>query len=124
SGSALVLGYCFTAMATTCGVAIYLRAFLTQIGLPGGTTVVILLMIAIDVAVASWFAYRSIGLSARVSLVLEAVSMTIILVLFAIVFARKGVSADAVTLKAMPTAGLRPGIGIAISACVGFDSAA
>jgi len=32
-----------------------------------------LLMIAIDVAVASWFAYRSIGLSARVSLVLEAV---------------------------------------------------
>ncbi|TMF67478.1 MAG: APC family permease, partial [Chloroflexi bacterium] len=58
SGWALTLGYVFTAMATTCGVAIYLGAFLTQIGLPGGTTVVILLMIAIDVAVASWFAYR------------------------------------------------------------------
>src|SRR5437762_7222195 len=40
----------------TCGVAIYLGAFLTQIGLPGGTTGAILLMIAIDVAVASWFA--------------------------------------------------------------------
>src|SRR2546430_12328882 len=111
-------------MATTCGVAIYLGAFLTQIGLPGGATVVILLMIAIDVAVASWFAYRSIGLSARVSLVLEAVSMTIILVLFAIVFARKGISADALTLKGMPSAGIGPGIVIAIFAFVGFESAA
>src|SRR5947199_5616106 len=81
-------------------------------------------MIAIDVAVASWFAYRSIGLSARVSLVLEAVSMTIILVLFAIVFARKGISADALTLKGMPTAGIGPGIVIAIFAFVGFESAA
>src|SRR5438876_1031190 len=124
SGWALTLGYVFTAMATTCGVAIYLGAFLTQIGLPGGTTVVILLMIAIDVAVASWFAYRSIGLSARVSLVLEAVSMTIILVLFAIVFARKGISADALALKGMPSAGIGPGIVIAIFAFVGFESAA
>src|SRR2546430_10898676 len=110
-------------MATTCGVAIYLGAFLTQIGLPGGATVVILLMIAIDVAVASWFAYRSIGLSARVSLVLEAVSMTIILVLFAIVFARKGISADPPTLKGMPGAGIGPGIGIATFAFLGFQTA-
>jgi len=76
------------------------------------------------VAVASWFAYRSIGLSARVSLVLEAVSMTIILVLFAIVFARKGISADALALKGMPSAGIGPGIVIAIFAFVGFESAA
>src|SRR5256886_15135631 len=75
SGWALTLGYVFTAMATTCGVAIYLGAFLTQIGLPGGTPLAILLMSAIHVAVASWVAYRSIGLSARVSLVLEAGSM-------------------------------------------------
>src|SRR5256886_11572878 len=86
SGWALTLGYVFTAMATTCGVAIYLGAFLTQIGLPGGATVVILLMIAIDVAVASWFAYRSIGLSARVSLVLGAVSIKDIRVLFCLRF--------------------------------------
>jgi len=124
SGWALTLGYVFTAMATTCGVAIYLGAFLTQIGLPGGTTVAILLMIAIDVAVASWFAYRSIGLSARVSLVLEAVSMTIILVLFVIVFVRKGISADVLSLKGMPSAGIGPGIVIAIFAFVDFESAA
>src|SRR4030088_2904956 len=42
SGWALVMGYIFTAMATTCGVAIYLGAFLTQIGLPGGSEVAIL----------------------------------------------------------------------------------
>ncbi|TMC71379.1 MAG: APC family permease [Chloroflexi bacterium] len=124
SGWALVLGYVFTAMATTCGVAIYLGAFLTQIGLPGGTTGAILLMIAIDVAVASWFAYRSIGLSARMSLVLEAVSMSIILVLFAIVFVRKGISTDVLSLKGMPSAGIGPGIVIAIFAFVGFESAA
>src|SRR5712692_295226 len=124
SGWALTLGYVFTAMATTAGVAIYLGAFLTQIGLPGGTTVAILLMIAIDVEVASWFAYRSIGLSARVSLVLEAVSMTIILVLFVIVFVRKGISADVLSLKGMPSAGIGPGIVIAIFAFVGFESAA
>jgi amino acid transporter len=124
SGWALVLGYIFTAMATTCGVAIYLGAFLTQIGLPGGTTVAILLMIAIDVLIASWFAYRDIGLSARVSLVLEAISMTIILVLFVIVFARKGISTDALALKGMPTSGIGPGIVIAIFAFVGFESAA
>ena len=124
SGWALVLGYVFTAMATTCGVAIYLGAFLTQIGLPGGQPVAILLMIAVDVAIASWFAYRDIGLSARVSLVLEAISMTIILVLFAIVFVRKGISTDALTLKGMPTAGIGPGIVIAIFAFVGFESAA
>jgi amino acid transporter len=124
SGWALVLGYVFTAMATTCGVAIYLGAFLTQIGLPGGTTGAILLMIAIDVAVASWFAYRSIGLSARMSLVLEAISMTIILVLFVIVFVRKGISTDVLSLKGMPSAGIGPGIVIAIFAFVGFESAA
>src|SRR3989475_12583968 len=95
-------------MATTCGVAIYLGAFLTQIGLPGGTTVVILLMIAIDVAVASWFAYRSIGLSARVSLVLEAGLMRIIVVVFAIGFAGEGISADALTLHGLPSAGVGP----------------
>ena len=124
SGWALILGYVFTAMATTCGVAIYLGAFLTQIGLPGGTTVAVLLMIAIDVLVASWFAYRDIGLSARLSLVLEAISMTIILVLFAIVFVRKGISTDVLSLKGMPTAGIGPGIVIAIFAFVGFESAA
>src|ERR1700694_343355 len=124
SGWALVLGYIFTGMATTCGVAIYLGAFLTQIGLPGGTTVAVLVMIALDIVVASWFAYRDIGLSARVSLVLEAISMVIILALFAIVFFRKGISSDALTLKGMPTAGIGPGIVIAISAFVGFESAA
>jgi amino acid transporter len=124
SGWTLVFGYVFTAMATTCGVAIYLGAFLTQIGLPGGTTGAILLMIAIDVAVATWFAYRSIGLSARMSLVLEAVSMTIILVLFVIVFVRKGISTDVLSLKGMPSAGIGPGIVIAIFAFVGFESAA
>jgi amino acid transporter len=124
SGWTLVFGYVFTAMATTCGVAIYLGAFLTQIGLPGGTTGAILLMIAIDVAVATWFAYRSIGLSARMSLVLEAVSMTIILVLFVIVFARKGISTDVLSLKGMPSDGIGPGIVIAIFAFVGFESAA
>jgi len=72
SGWALVLGYVFTAMATTCGVAIYLGAFLGQIGIQGSSTLAILLMIAIDVAIATWFAYKSIGLSARTSLVLEA----------------------------------------------------
>lgn len=124
SGWALVLGYIFTAMATTAGVAIYLGAFLTQIGLPGGSTIAILLMIAIDVIIASWFAFRDIGLSARISLVLEAISMSIILVLFAIVFLRKGVSTDILSLKGMPAAGIGPGIVIAIFAFVGFESAA
>ncbi|MDQ6917835.1 MAG: APC family permease [Candidatus Dormibacteraeota bacterium] len=124
SGWALVLGYVATAMATTCGVAIYLGAFLTQLGLPGGSTIAVLVMIAVDVIIACWFAYRDMGLSARVSLVLEAVSMAVILVLFAIVFARKGISTDALTLKGMPGAGIGPGIVIAIFAFVGFESAA
>jgi len=124
SGWALVLGYIFTAMATTAGAAIYLGAFLTQLGLPGGSTVAILVMIALDVVIAGWFAFRDISLSARVSLVLEAISISIILVLFAIVFARKGVSTDILSLKGMPTAGIGPGIVIAIFAFVGFESAA
>jgi amino acid transporter len=125
SGWALVLGYVFTAMATTCGVAIYLGAFLGQFGLPADTTVAILLMIAIDIAVATWFAYKDIGLSARTSLVLEAISMTIILVLFVIVFVQKGVvNTDVLTLKGVSTSGLGPGIVIAIFAFVGFESAA
>jgi amino acid transporter len=125
SGWALVLGYVFTAMATTCGVAIYLGAFLGQFGLPGGTTAAILIMIAIDIAVAAWFAYRDIGLSARTSLVLEAASMLIILALFAIVFFNKGlISTDVITLKGVQTSGLGPAIVIAIFAFVGFESAA
>jgi len=125
SGWSLVLGYVFTAMATTCGVAIYLGAFLGQIGIQGSSTLAILLMIAIDVAIATWFAYKSIGLSARTSLVLEAASMTIILVLFAIVFVNKGVvNADVISLKGVSTSGLGPGIVIAIFAFVGFESAA
>src|SRR2546430_17382943 len=50
--------------------------------------------------------------------------MAIILVVFAIVFARKGISADALTLKGMPSAGIGPGIVIAIFAFVGFEGAA
>ena len=124
SGWALILGYVFTAMATTCGVAIYLGAFLTQIGLPGGNEVAILVMIAVDVVVACWFAYRDIALSARVSLVLEAISMSIILILFAIVFINKGISTDVLSMKGAPQAGIGPGIVIAIFAFVGFESAA
>jgi hypothetical protein len=51
SGWALVLGYVFTAMATTAGVAIYLGAFLGQIGIQGSSTIAILLMIAIDIGI-------------------------------------------------------------------------
>src|SRR5438270_6277043 len=125
SGWALVLGYVFTAMATTCGVAIYFGAFLGQIGLPGGSTIVILLMILVDVVLATWFAYSDISLSTRTSLVLEAISMSIILVLFVIVFVNRGlINTDVLSVKGTPTAGIGPGIVIAIFAFVGFESAA
>src|SRR2546422_8990395 len=123
SGWALTLGYVFTAMATTCGVAIYLGAFLTQIGLPGGATATVLLMIAIDVAVASWFAYRSIGLSARGSLVLEAVLMTIILGLFPVGFAREGGSRGALAPQGIATARNGPRGGVRHLAFVGLRDA-
>jgi amino acid transporter len=45
-------------------------------------------------------------------------------VLFAIVFVRKGISTDALSLKGMPSSGIGPGIVIAIFAFVGFESAA
>jgi len=125
SGWALVVGYVFTGMATVCGPAIYIAAFLGQFGIHANNTVGAMILMGIDLVLATFLAYRSISLSARTSLVLEAISMTIILALFVVAFSEKGlISPDQLSLKGAPTGGIGPGIVIAIFAFVGFESAA
>jgi amino acid transporter len=75
--------------------------------------------------VSIWIAYRDVKISARLMLWIEAASVSLIVVVVALVLIRHGwhVDADELHLRGMTGSGLRLGLVLALFSFVGFESA-
>jgi amino acid transporter len=75
--------------------------------------------------VSIWIAYRDVKISARLMLWIEAASVSLIVVVVALVLLRHGwhVDADELHLRGMTGSGLRLGLVLALFSFVGFESA-
>ena len=84
-----------------------------------------LLLAAIMGAAPMWFAWRDVKISARVMLLLEAVSVTLIIAVMALVLFRHGLHGDPnqLHLRGVTSSGFRQGLVLALYSFVGFEAA-
>ncbi len=126
AGWGLVLGYLFTGIACVIGFEIYADNFIS--GFASGFAanhVVRAILYVIGGATPAIMAVSDIKISQRVAFILEAVSVTIILVLCIAVYVHNGGVVDTaqLSLKGFSAGGLVVGMVLAIFAFVGFESA-
>ena len=123
SGWALIWSYWGIATAGLAGFAIFAQEFLSAIGVHGNVSP--FLLFAISGAVCLTVAWKDIRISSLLTLALEAISVTCILALAAVVLFKHGLSVDTSQLK-LHGVGLK-GMDFAIVVCifslVGFESA-
>ncbi|HWE55323.1 MAG TPA: APC family permease [Acidimicrobiales bacterium] len=123
SGWTLMWCYLFIGTAGLTGFAIFAQQFLDGIGVHANVPPVLFFLTS---AAMCWFvAYKDIRISSLLTLFIEALSMTCILMLSAVVLFRHGfhVDTDQLALKGMSFHGLSLGVVISIFSLVGFESA-
>jgi amino acid transporter len=88
-----------------------------------GTSAVFLALLVTSISV--WIAWRDVKISARVMLWIEAISVSLILIVVILVLARTGFHLDReqLHLRGMTGSGLRLGLVLALFSFVGFESA-
>lgn len=126
AGIALLVGCWGIAAGSLGGAVSYLNQFLNLLGLPAdGLGWQIALAIVLG-GLATLFTIRGIRLSARVSLVLELVSVTIIVILLVLALVWAGPAAwdpDQFSFDGIPLQGVAAGMVLGILGFVGFSSA-
>lgn len=126
AGIALLVGCWGIAAGSLGGAVSYLNQFLLLLGIPAtGVGWQIALAIVLG-GLATLFTIRGIRLSARVSLVLELVSVTIIIILLVLALVWAGPAAwdsDQFKLDGLPLQGVAVGMVLGILGFVGFSSA-
>ena len=125
-GAALVVAYIGTASSVTTGFANYVNVLAQDVwGSKGLSPLVLVVVVGVSVLGAWALAYRDVRLSARLMLVLELVSVTLILVVVAATFVAHHGSlfSDGLLLKGTGLSDLRLGLVLAIFSFVGFESA-
>ena len=125
AGWGLMLGYVATGVATVYGFGIFGGDLLSRLGLPGDNAWLLGILFVVDFAFATAVAVLDMGLSARTSLILEGLSITIILILCVATWVHQGgiVDADQLSLKGVTASGVTVGVVLGIFAFVGFESA-
>src|SRR6202035_3129805 len=125
AGWGLVLGYLFTGVATVLGFEIYGDQFLVGLGLSPGNHAVRALLYVVGGLTPALVSVLDIRISQRAAFILEAISVTIILILCIAVYVHQGGVFDhaQLTLKGFKPGGLVVGMVLAIVAFVGFESA-
>ncbi|MFF2085967.1 APC family permease [Nocardia sp. NPDC058176] len=125
SGSALVLGYGFIAMYALVCVGAQVSNLLSYFGFAPDPTVVSLVCVLVCAAGCAVVMVRGVRLSARVSLLIESVAVALLVVLIVALFLRQGgVSVAALVPRQVSAGQLVAGVVIAMTAFVGFESAA
>ena len=121
TGWALILAYVFTAMAVMCGFANYGAVLLNPLGI----NISPIFLFAICIGLAWYVAYKDIQLSTVIMLALEAASVSLIILLGAIILFKKGYVVDTSQLLLQETkpGGIVLGLVLAVFSYVGFESA-
>jgi amino acid transporter len=126
AGWGLVLGYLFTGVACVVGFEIYGDNLLSGFGIVSASNNVVrdILYIVGGLSPAI-MAVSDIKISQRLAFILEAVSVTIILILCIAVYVHNGgvIDTNQLSLKGAGTGGIAVGMVLAIFAFVGFESA-
>ncbi len=120
-GWALVLAYVFTAMSVLSAFANYGEVLFGLIGLKISP----IFLFAICAGLAWYVAYSDIQVSAVMMLVIEAASVSLILILCIIVWFHKGFALDTaqLTLQGATPKGIAQGLVLGVFCFVGFESA-
>jgi amino acid transporter len=125
AGWAMVLAYLTTAVAVVMAFPLFLSDFLAvfHIALPMPELVV---LTAVFLALIAYAAFRDIQLSSRVGLVLEMISVSIIIVITAIVVRQHGtvIDPEQLDIGKLPFGGVMSAMAFAVFSFVGFESAA
>ncbi len=123
SGWAMLAAYLFTAMALTAATGLFVQDILSAFGVPLLPRALIFLVISLGV----WLlAVRDIRISSRIGLTIEAISMTIILIVCFISWQAHGFTLDVKqdTLQGASFGSVAQAIVFGIFSYVGFESAA
>ena len=118
----LLLAYVATASSVIGGLYQYVIFF---VGKSGSHPVTAVVASSLVTGVCIWIAWLDVKISARLMLWIEVTSVSMILILVALVLARHGfhIDPDQLHLKNMTGSGLRLGLVLAIFSFVGFESA-
>lgn len=122
SGGALLAGYTLLVSSAATGAAIYLDALLARLGLPAGVGPVLAVCAGVVAVAAGTLVLLGVRLSARIVLLVEAVSITLMVVVFTVLLG--GASGPAAAAE--PDAGLggiTAGVVPALAAFIGFEAA-
>src|SRR5256884_3712605 len=128
AGWALQLGYVVTGVATILGFGIFGADFLARVSggaIAADSRLALAVLFLLDFVVPLAVAINDMRLSARLSLTLEAISITLILILCVAIWVHRGgvIDSGQWTLSGVTPAGVVVGVVLAIFAFVGFESA-
>ncbi len=121
SGWGLILAYLLTGSAVLAGFASYGNVFLGYFGAHANP-----LLLAGGAALLAWYVcFKDIKLSAKIMLLLEAVSLSLIIIVGAVVLFKRGFYIDTAqfALKGVSFDSIRIGLVLAFFSFVGFESA-
>jgi amino acid transporter len=124
-GWTLILGYVAIGMSVVVGVGIFGNDFLTELGVGENLRGVQVILVAVALVVALAVAIRGIELSARLGLVLEALSVAVVLIVCVAVWIDQGTIFDSPQLKleGVTASGLLVGMVFGVLVLTGFESA-
>src|SRR5882757_5017947 len=127
-GTGLMIGYALLGMGSLTGAAMQTAALLGRLGLPGADSpAVAMVSVVLLAGLVAACTVRGVRLSAGVVLLVEALSITLMLVVFGVLLVSHGIAPD--TRQLLPPSG--PGVGgviagvlPALGAFIGFEAAA
>jgi amino acid transporter len=126
AGWMMVLAYLACGVAVVSGFPLFLTAFLAAIGI--GTPPVAILTVAsiVFLGLVAYSSYTDVQISSRVGLVMEIISISIIVIITAIVVGKHGTIIDPkqLDISKLPFAGITSAMAFAVFSFVGFESAA
>jgi amino acid transporter len=122
SGGALLIGYAVLVTAAVTGAAIYLDALLARLGLPVGTGPALAVCAAAVTLAAGALVLLGVRLSARIVLLVEAVSIALMVVVFSVLLGG-GPAPGAGTGPEPGFGGIAAGVVPALAAFIGFEAA-
>ncbi len=120
-GWSLIWAYTGISIAGATGFAIFAGTLLTMLGIHVSPV----LLFALCVAISGYCAWKNVALSAKVMLIFEGVSMTLITILCLIALGLHGFTIDPTQVDTahLPYSSLGLGVVVAIFSLVGFESA-
>ena len=121
-GIALLVGYGLLVAAALAGAAAYLDALVHRLGGTGGPGLTIIAVLLIGALVGA-LALRGVRLSARVVLLIESISITVMVVVFTLLLISGPAAGEPAPMPAVGLGGIAAGVLPALAAFIGFEVA-